>query len=83
MPFAQINEKELYYTWSPAKDGSEQPGLTILLIHGLGSSSSFYATVIPKLLEAGFGCLAFDTHGWYSQMKFGVTRTVRLTAPDN
>jgi alpha-beta hydrolase superfamily lysophospholipase len=65
MPFAQIGEKELYYTWSPAKGASKQPGITLLFIHGLGSSSSFYVTVIPSLLEAGFSCLAFDTHGWY------------------
>lgn len=63
MPFAQLSDKKLFYTWRPAKVGSKQAGTTILFIHGLGSSSSFYETVIPSLVEAGFGCLALDTHG--------------------
>lgn len=63
MPFIHIAGKELYYTWSQAKATGEQPGLTLLFIHGLGSSSSFYATIIPGLLQSGFSCLAVDTYG--------------------
>lgn len=63
MPFIQTSGKELYYTWSQAKATGERPGLTLLFLHGLGSSSSFYATIIPRLLETGFSCLAVDTYG--------------------
>ena len=59
MPFARVNDKCLYYfVRSPTRSA-----LTLVFIHGLGSSSSFYATVIPGLVEAGFSCLAIDTHG--------------------
>lgn len=81
MPFAQINQKKLYYTWSPGKAGSKQLGITLLFIHGLGSTSSFYATVIPSLLEEGFGCLAFDTHGRCRPLNLGVSGVGRLTGP--
>ena len=64
MPFIHVNRKELYYTWSSPETRSKQnSGLTLVFIHGLGSSSSFYATVIPSLVKAGFSCLAIDTHG--------------------
>ncbi|POR35548.1 3-oxoadipate enol-lactonase 2 [Tolypocladium paradoxum] len=58
MPFLQIEDQELYYTWTPAGDGP-----TILFIHGLGSSNSFYASIVPSLVQNGYSCLAFDTPG--------------------
>jgi len=64
MPFIHINGKKLYYVRQPAA-GNEQSDniISILLIHGLGSSSSFYGPIIPGLVESGFHCLAFDTYG--------------------
>jgi len=62
MPFLSINTRELYYVWNVPVDRLNG-ALTFLLIHGLGSSSSFYAPVIPRLVEQGFSCLAFDTYG--------------------
>ncbi|KAI1875881.1 uncharacterized protein JN550_002167 [Neoarthrinium moseri] len=62
MPFLDIRGKSLYYTKSSPEKGSES-GTTFLMIHGLGSSSSFYATTIPSLAAAGHTCVAFDTHG--------------------
>lgn len=58
MPSIRIDDQELYYTWTPAGDGP-----ILLFIHGLGSSSSFYSTIIPSLVEKGHSCLAFDTPG--------------------
>ncbi|KND86858.1 3-oxoadipate enol-lactonase 2 [Tolypocladium ophioglossoides CBS 100239] len=58
MPFLRIEDQELYYTWTPSTDGP-----TILFIHGLGSSNSFYASIIPSLVQNGYPCLAFDTPG--------------------
>ncbi|KAG5939763.1 hypothetical protein E4U53_007737 [Claviceps sorghi] len=58
MPSLTFDNQELYYTWSPGADGP-----ILLFVHGLGSSSSFYATMIPSLVEKGHSCLAFDTPG--------------------
>ncbi len=66
MPFADVNGKQLYYTLRSADSRHHKSGLTLLLVHGLGSSSSFYGPVIPHLVAAGFACLAVDTHGMFS-----------------
>lgn len=59
MPFAQINGKNIFYSWKPAS----RAGLTLYFIHGLGGSHSFWEPCIPGLVEAGFSCLAFDVPG--------------------
>ncbi|CAK7228708.1 hypothetical protein SBRCBS47491_006997 [Sporothrix bragantina] len=63
MPFITISpSQELYYVlWKP--EHAAKSGLTFLFVHGLGSSSSFYATVMPALVAAGHQCLAFDMNG--------------------
>ncbi|KAL7796723.1 alpha/beta-hydrolase [Trichoderma ceciliae] len=67
MPFLKLQDgdRQLYYTWtaSPTASSSSDKITTIVLIHGLGSSSSYYAPVIPKLVDAGYSCLALDSHG--------------------
>ncbi|CZR66716.1 related to alpha/beta hydrolase [Phialocephala subalpina] len=61
MPFAQINNKKLFYTDShPENADTSLP--TALFLHGLGSSSCFYATIIPSLKDA-VRCLALDYPG--------------------
>ncbi|ERS99269.1 hypothetical protein HMPREF1624_04467 [Sporothrix schenckii ATCC 58251] len=63
MPFIVIpSSHELYYVLRSPEDAGSS-GLTFLFIHGLGSSSSFYATVMPALVAAGHQCLAFDMNG--------------------
>lgn len=59
MPSLRIQDQDLYYDWTRAGDD----GLILVFIHGLGSSNSFYAPIIPSLVEAGYSCLAFDTPG--------------------
>ncbi|KAL7968461.1 Alpha/Beta hydrolase protein [Trichoderma sp. SZMC 28014] len=66
MPFLKLEDqdRQLYYTLtSPTAAASSSKITTIILIHGLGSSSSYYAPVIPKLVDAGYRCLALDSHG--------------------
>ena len=70
MPFADVNGKQLYYTLRSADSRHHKSGLSILLVHGLGSSSSFYGPVIPHLAAAGFTCLAVDTHGMFLSKQF-------------
>lgn len=61
MPFVTVNDRSLYYFLRRPEVSNET--LTLVFIPGLGSSSSFYATIIPYLVEAGFTCLSIDTHG--------------------
>lgn len=62
MPFASVNDKKIYYT--VAKPSSVATSFTTLLcIHGLGSTNSFYAPLTPHLTTLGFTVVAIDSHG--------------------
>ncbi|KAK2751127.1 hypothetical protein FQN57_000202 [Myotisia sp. PD_48] len=62
MPFIQANGKQLFYMHRKP-DGAQDPEITFLMIHGLGSSHSYYVPLFQRLVSAGFGCLAYDTYG--------------------
>ncbi|KFH44093.1 hypothetical protein ACRE_051340 [Hapsidospora chrysogenum ATCC 11550] len=49
----------VYYPELPVRSN----GVTFVFIHGLGSSHSFYAAIIPSLVRQGYTCLAIDTPG--------------------
>ncbi|PBP17160.1 alpha/beta hydrolase, partial [Diplocarpon rosae] len=59
MPFQIINAKRLFYIDTPSTSPSSR---TTLFIHGLGSSSCFYSTIIPSLASQT-RCVALDTPG--------------------
>ncbi|KAL3427529.1 fumarylacetoacetate hydrolase [Phlyctema vagabunda] len=59
MPFAKANNKNLFYTINRPVDSAKT---VIIFIHGLGSSSCFYQTVIPNL-DADICAIALDTCG--------------------
>ncbi|KAK2630488.1 hypothetical protein QTJ16_001308 [Diplocarpon rosae] len=59
MPFQIINAKRLFYIDTPSTSPSSR---TTLFIHGLGSSSWFYSTIIPSLASQT-RCVALDTPG--------------------
>lgn len=61
MSLITVNSKPLFYTLTPAS--SRPSSLTLLFLHGLGSTSSFFAPITPLLSAAGHACLTFDTHG--------------------
>lgn len=63
MPFLLVRGKSLYYRLAPTQGREGDAAPVLLFIHGLGSSSSFYAPIIPSLVSAGYRCAAFDTHG--------------------
>lgn len=58
MPSVSVNGKALFYTI----DGDATTKSTTLFIHGLGSSSSFYHSIIPGL-KSSTCCIALDTPG--------------------
>ena len=59
MPFIKTNGKQLYYV----RQSPNSYAISILMIHGLGSSSSFYVPIFPKPVQSGFDCIALDTYG--------------------
>ncbi|KAH8646992.1 3-oxoadipate enol-lactone hydrolase-like protein [Tricladium varicosporioides] len=56
------NPKTIFFTDDAQTDTIQNPPQTTLLIHGLGSSSCFYKTIIPSLLPYT-RCIALDTAG--------------------
>jgi pimeloyl-ACP methyl ester carboxylesterase len=81
MPYAKVNSKLLFYTVTPTASSSPLP-LTLLFIHGLGSSSSFYAPILPQLTARGYRCLALDTHGSGSSPYTGSGNSIGSIASD-
>jgi len=61
MPFAKINDKSIFYTDDAQKEGSSSKTTTVF-VHGLGSSSCFYKTIIPHLQSVS-RCITLDTPG--------------------
>ncbi|ESZ91705.1 hypothetical protein SBOR_7900 [Sclerotinia borealis F-4128] len=61
MPSTTLNNKSIFYTITPQTSHLDKLNTT-LLIHGLGSSSNFYHTIIPELSTKST-CIAFDTPG--------------------
>ena len=61
MPFITIAYKRLHYTDYPA--ASDVTKGTIVCHHGLGSSQNFYTPIVPRLTQAGFRVITFDTTG--------------------
>lgn len=59
MPFLTVNKKNLYYTINRPVETAKT---LLVFIHGLGSSSCFYQTVIPNL-RADVCAIALDTYG--------------------
>jgi pimeloyl-ACP methyl ester carboxylesterase len=59
MPNIQVNGKSLYYYINEAE---KEAKATVLLIHGLGSSSAYYSPVIPYLSRS-IRCIAIDISG--------------------
>lgn len=60
MPSITVEGKSLYHTIT---EPERPPKATLLLIHGLGSSSSFYATITPHLAASSYRCISIDTYG--------------------
>ena len=58
MPSVRVNGKCIFYTI----DGDSTSKTTTLFIHGLGSSSCFYHSIIPGL-KSSTRCIALDTPG--------------------
>lgn len=82
MPYLTVNSKKLHYADSHALESNPPSSpLTIILVHGLGSSQNYYAPVLPSL-SPKYRCITFDTYG-NARSKFdGKEHTVQTIAAD-
>ncbi|PNP51723.1 hypothetical protein THARTR1_07720 [Trichoderma harzianum] len=79
MPFLKLQDRDrqLYYTLNapPTTTSSSDSITNIVLIHGLGSSSSYYAPVIPKL-GGSLDTIIDDIGAALSALNISPSRTV-------
>ncbi|KAL6252625.1 hypothetical protein RBB50_000344 [Rhinocladiella similis] len=61
MPFATINSHELHYTDIAPSSGSAASAVTLLFVHGLGSTQNYYFPIFSYLTS--FRCIIFDNYG--------------------
>ncbi|KAL1954322.1 hypothetical protein VTO42DRAFT_1396 [Malbranchea cinnamomea] len=79
--FTGPGSKKLYYTDTHPTCGTPSH-LTLLFIHGLGSSSSYYFPIIPRLSGLGYRCVTLDTHGNGSSPYTGQGNSIASIAAD-
>lgn len=61
MPFLTVNNHRLNYADSHPAGPPTPAGLTLVFVHGLGSSQNYYFPVIPHLTS--HRCITLDTYG--------------------
>ncbi|KAF3386983.1 3-oxoadipate enol-lactonase 2 [Penicillium rolfsii] len=61
MPYVQVGSHRLHYSDTCAAGAPTPSGLTIIFVHGLGSSQNYYFPVLPHLKE--HRCITLDTYG--------------------
>lgn len=61
MPFVQAGSHSLHYSDSHPLDGPASSSLTVIFIHGLGSSQNYYFPILPHLKN--HRCITIDTYG--------------------
>lgn len=83
MPFLRTGYKRLFYTDSHPQSGHD-PTQTIILTHGLGSTSSYYFPIIPTLTSSphNFRCIAYDTTGQGQSPYTQVEQSISALAED-
>jgi pimeloyl-ACP methyl ester carboxylesterase len=82
MPYANDSKYIFYILTPPTLCSNRHLLLTLVFIHGLGSSSSFYAPVVSYLTAKGNHCLTVDTHGSGSSTYTGTGNSIESIASD-
>ncbi|KAK5442029.1 hypothetical protein LTS15_011076 [Exophiala xenobiotica] len=60
MPFATVNSHALHYTDIAPSENKPSP-ITLIFVHGLGSTQNYYFPVFPYLTS--YRCIIFDNYG--------------------
>ena len=79
MPFANINGHSLHYT-DIAPSGDKEAKLTLVLVHGLGSTQNYYFPIFPYLTS--YRCIIFDNYGAGRSKYDGGETSIPLIAKD-
>jgi pimeloyl-ACP methyl ester carboxylesterase len=79
MPFVTINSHSLHYTdIAPSK---HQPAkLTLIFIHGLGSTQNYYFPIFPYLTS--YRCIIFDNYNAGRSQSDGKETSIPIIARD-
>ncbi|KAI5287515.1 hypothetical protein KEM54_005939 [Ascosphaera aggregata] len=82
MPFFKgWQGKNLFFT-NNQPEIPQASSISLLFIHGLGASSSYYFPIIPSLTARGFRCITMDTYGNGLSTYDGHENTVKTIAND-
>ncbi len=79
MPFADINGHSLHYT-DIAPASNKEASLTLIFVHGLGSTQNFYFPIFPYLTS--YRCIIFDNYGAGRSKYTGKATSIPLIAQD-
>jgi len=79
MPFADINGHSLHYT-DIAPASNAEANLTLIFVHGLGSTQNYYFPIFPYLTS--YRCIIFDNYGAGRSKYTGKETTIPLIARD-
>jgi pimeloyl-ACP methyl ester carboxylesterase len=80
MPSIPIRQKYIFYT-DDAQDEGDAPRNTTIFIHGVGSSSCFFKTIIPSLTKLT-RCIALDIRGSGQSPLGGLHQSIDSIARD-
>lgn len=80
MPFLDILRKRLHYADSHPQ-GTPEGGLTIVCIHGLGSSQNYYFPILHHLTMK-HRCISIDTYGSGRSKYTGLDQSIETVAAD-
>ncbi|KAL1971095.1 hypothetical protein VTN77DRAFT_46 [Rasamsonia byssochlamydoides] len=80
MPFVDVDQKRLHYADSHPQ-GAPEGGLTLIFIHGLGSSQNYYFPILPDLTPH-HRCITVDTYGSGRSAYTGLEQSVGTMVAD-
>lgn len=83
MPYLRTAYKRIFYTDHPPTNALP-PRETLILTHGLGSTSTYYHPLIPALTSPpnNFRCIAYDTTGHGQSPYTQIEQSIATLAAD-
>lgn len=79
--FKGYQGKQLFFT-NNQPETAQASSVSLLFIHGLGASSSYYFPIIPSLTAKGYRCITMDTYGNGLSTYTGAENSIKTIAND-
>ncbi|KAI5306810.1 hypothetical protein KEM56_007019 [Ascosphaera pollenicola] len=79
--FKGYQGKQLFFT-NNQPEIPQASSVSLLFIHGLGASSSYYFPIIPSLTAKGYRCITMDTYGNGLSTYTGAENSIKTIAND-